>query len=89
MILAFIRLWLKTDWKVGPESAGLCSQALRRLRQKDGKFKASGLPDRSCDRKTTQKAAGRRETRGDVSVTVCLPCLRPWVQPLIVQCGVS
>lgn len=45
MILAFIRPWLKTDWKVGPESAGLCSQALRRLRQKDGKFKASGLPD--------------------------------------------
>lgn len=40
----------------------------------------------SCDRKTTQKA-GRR-SGGDVSVTVCLKCLRPWVQPLIGQCGV-
>lgn len=41
--MAFIRPWLKTNWRVGPESAGRCSQVHRRLRQEVGKFKASGI----------------------------------------------
>lgn len=41
--MTFIKPWLKTSWKVGPESAGLCSQVHRRLRQEVGRFKASGI----------------------------------------------
>lgn len=43
LTLAFVRLWLKTDWKVGTEGAGLYSQVYTRLRQEDGKFMASRL----------------------------------------------